>query len=431
MESRNYQEEHYVEITVTTNESTTFQIFIGPERIPFNTAYTLTANSSLQVKIPWERVEATGSEEVQGKGINLVSEKPVNVYALNWSPNSADVAVIYPKGSLGKEYFAMCYYPDIDLTDPFQGNGRNSEFLVVATEDQTEVRITPSRVTDQGKPKDSAFSVFLNRGQVYQVQSENVPDSNLEGQGDLTGSYISANHPVALFSGSLSTRVPKGQCCWDHLYEQIPPLPSWGTEYYLAPLKTREQDRYRIMASHNNTIVQISGREPFAINRGGFEEIVVSHDDPKRIRANKPVMVVQFSQSRNTDIEYTGGDGDPFMIILNPVNQSKNEVTFVAYKSPELNLNNYEGITKYFVNIITPTSETGNIRLNGQPVTEEFIPFPEGSYSFVQAEIETGTNHIKNVNEEKGFLAYVYGFGGVESYGYGVGFNLNLTLDIG
>lgn len=430
MESRHHQQDHYLEITVTSAEPTTFRISVGPDKTPFNGVYTVTPDNPTQVVIPWDQVEAIGSEEIQDKGIHLTSERPVNVYALNWSLNSADVAVIYPVGSLGKEYFAICYYPAIDL-EPAQ-NGRNSEFLIVATEDETLVEITPSRVTDKGIPKDSTFTVLLQQGQVYQVQSENEPGTAAEGQGDLTGSHILASKPVAFYSGSLSTRIPTTQCCWDHLYEQIPPVHSWGREYYLAPLKTREQDRYRIMAAYDNTTVFITGRAPVTIQRGAFEEIVVYHDDPKRILADKPVLVAQYSQSRDVDIDFTGGDGDPFMIVLSPVNQSRNEITFVAYASPDsVNQEDYEGISKYFVNVVCATTETENIMLNGEPVAHEFQEFPEGGFSFARIQIEAGANHIKNLNEEGGFLAYVYGFGGVESFGYGAGFNLDLTLDLG
>ncbi len=430
MESRHHQEDHYLEITVTSAEPATFYISVGPGREPFNGPYTVTSGNPTQVVIPWELVEVIGSEEIQDKGIHLISEKPVNVYALNWSLNSADVAVIYPVGSLGQEYFAVCYYPAIDQ-GPAQ-NGRNSEFLIVATEDETLVEITPSRVTDKGKPKDSTFTVLLNQGQAYQVQSENEPGTAAEGQGDLTGSHVLASKPVAFYSGSLSTRVPTTQCCWDHLYEQIPPVHSWGREYYLAPLKTREQDRYRIIAAYDNTTVHITGRVPVTIQRGAFEEIVVYHNDPKRIVSDKPVLVAQYSQSRDVDIGFTGGDGDPFMIILSPVNQSRNEITFVAYASPDnINYENYEGISRYFVNIVCATAETEHIRLNGEEVDSEFQEFPEGGFSFAQIQIEAGANHLKNMNDDGGFLAYVYGFGGVESFGYGAGFNLDLTLDLG
>ena len=423
MESRNSHENHYVEITVTARETTNFTIKIGKDAVPFNNTYTVNSNSSTQVKIPWEMVEAVGSEQIQDVGIHLESEKPVNVYALNWDTNSADVAVIYPVESLGKEYFAMCYYPDIDMNNPLTGNGKNSEFLIVASQDSTIVDITPSKVTDQNRPKDSTFTVVLNKGEVYQVQSENEVGSDQQGQGDLTGSHIIANKPVAFFSGSLSTRVPVGECCWDHLYEQIPPIHSWGREYFAVPLKSREQDRYRIMAAEDSTTVYVTGRTPFVLNRGQFEELVFFYHDPKRIFSDKPILVAQFSQSRNVDREFTGGNGDPFMIILSSTTQSKNDVTFVAYNSNQ--------IQKYYVNIVTLTEEVKNIRFNGSPITGEFKPFPESKYSFAQKEISPGTHQIFNTDKDRGFLAYVYGYGGVESYGYGVGFNLDLVLDLG
>ena len=152
MESRNYIESHRVKIYVTASETTDFTITIGPDENVYGN-YTVTTNSSFEVTIPWMLVEAAGSENIQNKGIHLVSEKPVNVYALSWDRYSSDAAVIYPVETLGTEYFAMCYYPTIDPRNPESGSGRNSEFLIVATENQTRVEITPSKVTDQLIPK--------------------------------------------------------------------------------------------------------------------------------------------------------------------------------------------------------------------------------------------------------------------------------------
>ncbi len=423
MESRNYNSAHYVEITVTAREATTFRITIGVIDTVFNITYSIEDNDSRQITIPWHLVEPIGSENIENFGIHLVSEKPVNVYALNWDINSADVAVIYPVESLGNEYFAICYYPDIDLSNPETGNGKNSEFLIVATEDSTTVDITPSKVTDNYRPKDSTFTVVLNKGQVFQVQSENIVGTDQFGQGDLTGSHVYADKPIAFYSGSQSTTIPNGVCCWDHLYEQIPPVRSWGREFYAAPLKTREYDRYRIIAAEDNTMVQISGRAPIVLNRGQFEELVFKYDDPKRIFSDRPIMVAQYSQSRDNDRSFTGNNGDPFMIILSSVTQSKNDVTFVAYDS--------ENIEKFFVNIISLTEEIKNIRLDGSSIVNDFKPFPESDYSYAQKEISRGTHRIVNLEEDRGFLAYVYAYGGLESYGYGVGFNLDLVLDLG
>ncbi|RIJ46850.1 PKD domain-containing protein [Maribellus luteus] len=426
MESRNYHNGHYLEVTVTAREKTNITITVGEDANGSNVyskSLAVNANSSIQIQLPWETVEAIGSEEIQRKGIHLVSEKPVNVYALNWDQNSADVAVIYPVESLGKEYYAMCYEPDIDLNNPTKGNGRNSEFLIVAAEDSTLIAITPSKITDKLRPKDSTFTVTLNRGQIFQVQSENEVNTGDQGQGDLTGSFINSSKPIAFYSGSLSTRVPTGKCCWDHLYEQIPPIHTWGREYYAVPLKSREQDRYRIMAAYDNTTVYISGLDPFSLNKGEFKELVFYHNDPKKIYGDQPIMVAQFSQSRDVDNNYTNGNGDPFMIILSSTTQTKNDVTFVAYNSDQ--------IARYYVNIVTLTEEVNNIRFDGNSIAGEFQPFPDSDYSFAQKEISTGTHQIVNTNKNRGFLAYVYGYGGVESYGYGVGFNLDLVLDLG
>ncbi|NJO92929.1 MAG: hypothetical protein HC831_31160 [Chloroflexia bacterium] len=46
-------------------------------------------------------------------------------------------------------------------------------------------------------------------------------------------------------------------------------------------------------------------------------------DEPKRIFSDKPILVAQFSQSRDVDRTFTGGNGDPFMIILSSTNQRK------------------------------------------------------------------------------------------------------------
>ena len=425
MESRNYSNVHYVEVTVTAREQTNITITVGESENTnlYEQSFVVNANSSLQIQLPWNLVEAIGSEEVQNKGIHLISEKPVNVYALNWDRNSADVAVIYPIGSLGNEYFAMCYEPDIDLNNPQNGNGRNSEFVILAVEDSTTVHITPSKVTDKLRQKDSTFTISLDKGEVYQVQSENKVNSSSQGQGDLTSSHVIADKPIAFYSGSLSTRVPVGKCCWDHLYEQIPPIRAWGREYYTVPLKSREQDRYRIMAAQDQTTVYITGITPFVLNRGEYKELVFYHNEPKRIFGDKPILVAQFSQSRDVDNNYTNGNGDPFMIILSSITQSKNDVTFVAYNSNQ--------ISKYYINIITLTEEVNNIRFDGSSISNEFQKFPEGEYSYAQKVITPGNHRILNTNKDLGFLAYVYGYGGVESYGYGVGFNLDLVLDLG
>lgn len=420
MEGRNDNNNvHYIEITVTAREETNFSIFLGKSVVAYNSG-TVPANNSVQIKIPLNLAEATGSETVQDRGIHLVAEKPVNVYALNWDRNSADVALMYPIESLGKAYFTMCYSPYVHNRP---AHGRNSEFLIVASKDTTVVKITPSVVTDNGRPAGVPFEITLHKGEVYQVQSLN--QRNLAGQGDLTGSFIETDKPVAVYSGNYSTVIPAepGEGGFDHLYEQVPPIQTWGREYYAVPLLSRRADRYRVMASEDNTTVLIGNQAPLTLNRGKFYEFLLESNQYSRIAADKPILVAQFSQSNTTDEYFTGGDGDPFMIILSSVSQTKNDVTFVAYNSSQ--------IDNYYLNVVVLTSEKDNIELDDEPVGFHFKPFTGTDYSYAQLKIYSGTHTLRNLDSERGFLAYVYGYGGYESYGYGVGFNLDLVLDLG
>ncbi|HZK94090.1 MAG TPA: PKD domain-containing protein [Prolixibacteraceae bacterium] len=422
MESRHHQSGHKNEITLTSVYECNYKIFIGKSTTPY-TVGILAANSPMQITIDWTLVEAIGSESIQEKAIHLVSDLPLNVYALNWSPNSADVALIFPAESLGNEYYAMCYTPHLSKVDPNNGNaeGKNSELMIVASEDNTVVSITPSVVTDHLKPANLTYSITINKGELYQVQSANTEALN---QGDLTGTYIKSNKPVALFSGSYSTTVPGdlGECCFDHLYEQIPPLQTWGRKFIAVPLKSREKDTYRVLASEDNTTIRIGNQTPIMLNKGQKSEFMLMYTEPSLIESDKPVLLAQYSNSQSVDKQFTNGDGDPFMVIVSPVNQTRERVAFVAYKSVNIK-------DKYFINIVVKDDAIGKIILDGVPVS--FQSLVGTGFSYAQVKISEGSHIIESTEQGKGFIAYVYGFGGVESYGYGVGFNLDIVLDLG
>ncbi|HET6558647.1 MAG TPA: PKD domain-containing protein [Prolixibacteraceae bacterium] len=416
MQNRDKGEMHYLEITVTSRTGADITITYGPGEEHYQTDY-VAANSSVTFRLDTITFEPDGSEIVEGKAIHLVASSPVSVYALNYKTQSSDVAIIYPTKSLGKEYYAMCYTPH-----PTNTTESNSEFLIVASEDNTLVEITPTRDTDQGHKANQSFAVRLNKGQLYQVQSMN---RIVEGQGDLTGSKVVSDKPVAFYSGVKSTSVPFEGRTRDHLYEQIPPTSTWGKEFYVVPLESRVKDTYRILAAEDGTVVKIGGIDvTISLNSGQYREFDLDHDDACRIISNKRILLAQFCRSQ--DMDNGPRVGDPFMIIISPVVQKINDITFEAYRS--------ELITSmFFVNVVTLTSEVKDITLDEGPVNHYFHPFSDGIYSYARIPILSGTHRLRSNQPEGGFLAYVYGFGDrgdTESYGYGVGFNLDVQLDL-
>jgi hypothetical protein len=411
--------DHSLEITVSSRKGADFTVTYGPNETLIGD-FSVGANSSQAVSIDYSILEASGSETIENKGIHLHANDSVNVYALNFRTQSSDVAVIYPTESLGKEYFAMCYKPN-----PANGNESNSEFLIVATKDNTKVTITPAVDTDRSKKAGQTFVIILNKGQSYQVQSNN---SNIFGQGDLTGSYILASEPIAFYSGALSTSVPYSTAqdnSRDHLYEQIPPTNTWGREFYVVPLQQRQKDTYRILAAEDETTVTIEAiNRTKTLKRGEFFEFDLTNSQACRIISTKKVLLAQYCRTQNAD-SYNGV-GDPFMIILSPISQKINDVTFVAYESDLIQ-------DMFYVNITTLTSEVDQILLDDKIIRKElFKTFPNQKYAYAQLPIGKGPHRLNNPNKDGGFLAYVYGFGErTESYGYGVGFNLDIQLEIG
>ena len=199
MQNRNTGEVHYTEITVTSRLGAQITVTYGSGETLIGN-YTIAPNASVTVPINYSLLEAQGSETLENKGIHLVSTtNPVNVYALNYRTRSSDVAVIYPTEALGTDYFAMCYSPRYTSS-----NESNSEFLIVATEDNTTVNVTPARNYRSGKPANTPFSIQLNKGQSYQVQAGNT---DAAGNEDLTGSPVTSNKPIAFFSGSKASAI--------------------------------------------------------------------------------------------------------------------------------------------------------------------------------------------------------------------------------
>lgn len=417
MQNRQTGQQHYLEITVSSRKGASFQLTYGPAETLLGN-FTVGANSSEAVSIDYNLLEPSGSEIIENKGIHLVASDTVNVYALNYRTRSSDVAVIYPTESLGKEYFAIGYTPN-----PTNANESNSEFMIVATENQTKINISPSVDTERGKKANTTFSIILNKGQIYQVQSMN---RNVSGQGDLSGSYIQSDKPIAFYSGNKSTAVPVNGGTRDYLFEQLPPTNAWGRDFYVVPLQNRTRDTYRILAAEDQTTITIEETgETRTLDKGKFYEFNLSSNQASRITSSKKILLAQFCRSQEAD--ENGGVGDPFMIILSPISQKVNDVTFEAYRT-----NLVRNI--FFVNVITLSSETGNITLDGVNVGNLFRNFPNGKYAYAKIPIAAGTHRLQNPNKSGGFLAYVYGFGdnnNTESYGYGVGFNLDIQLEIG
>jgi hypothetical protein len=376
-------------------------------------SFTVPAKDIRTVHIPEAQAYNTVGEDVTNKAIYIETSANVSVYALNFQHQTSDAAVILPVEALGDEYYSISFNGN-------KGSGGNDrtpeEFLIVATEDGTLVTIVPANKTGGGKPAGNPYTIRMRKGQSYLVKSDITGSTDSESNYvSITGSYIKSNKLIAVFAGHKRAHVGcRGELYRDHLFEQLLPLRLWGTQYLVVPTNLKE-DLYRVLAAHDNTQFSINGVAQPSLNKGEYKDFSINRDQTAFIKADHPVSVALFTKSSNC----TGlSTGDPFMIVLNPVQNMTKDLTF----TPLLSGN----ITRHYVNITVKKQSNYLTSLvnekTGKNIPLSFTDIPNQNYAYARVPIDVAPHSLK---DEMGFTAYVYGSGFVDSYGYLVGAQFN------
>ena len=363
------------------------------------------------------------SGSIENKGIYLSSSGKVAVYAFNERFRSADGTVVLPLGALGKDYLITSHFEVLTANVGYNGNIDNeSTLLVVATEDNTEIEITPSVSSISGNPADSPFTLTLNRGQSYQLKA----------RADLTGSRVrvigdNADEckKIAVFGGNKWTSVGNCGAANDHLFQQAYPISTWGTSFVHVALSGRTSgELVKVLASEDGTQVEVNGIGRGGIDAGEFLSLEFGINETAKITTSKPASVTVFSKSQECNQPNAPNfqNGDPFMITYSPVEQLLKEIRFNALSLPS--------IVSHYVNIVVKTGTENLTILDGQNLGSNFFRVPgDPTFSYARINISQGVHQLTN---REGFTAYVYGFGFLESYGFAVGAaldNLNFKTE--
>ena len=349
---------------------------------------------------------------VSNRGIKIVvdeNQPPVVVYAHMYAGNRSTATIILPKSVLERRYMTYSYTQLPNGTSV--GEESKSQFTIVAVEEKTKIKIS---LRKDGGASGTPYEIQLNSaGDVYNFQSDN----------DLTGTEIESipdgDNPckkIAVFSGSSSARIPAIMSArsLDPLMQQCYPINTWGQQYFVTPIKGKNNFIFRVLAKEDNTTVKINNRV-VNLNKGAFIESTNGIDQlPAFVVGNKPIAVAQYLQSQNLDL----GVGDPEMILLNSVEQNiKNVSMFLSPKN---------AIKEQNVNVVIRNEGIPSFKINGTPPNGSFKPIGTTGYSYVQESFNVSPSQYLGIQmtSDSGFNAFCYGFGNVESYGYSAGTNV-------
>ena len=335
-----------------------------------------------------------------------------------------DMAMVYPKDLLNKEYFIQTY-PEDDYS---------TELAFVVTEDGTDVQVIPTYPTMQAAPLQWTN---LKKGTAVLVAS--APHTKLNSTVGLSGTQICATKPIAVFNGNQATKIPYREAySKDYTVEQTLPIVQWGTQFYLGLLKNTNVNAYIITAAYDNTVFEMQEYDintaqivtrTITLNAGeSIAPKMLTQSGIKQdvIITSKPALcyVYTTAAARNydelNDVEW----GNTSSAMLPAWEHHVKSMPFVTKDlDPNLNVT----LKRHYVYVVTPTADTGKLTLDGQAVASTlFTPFTAApTMSFASLLVDVSNNkhgHLLETTGE-GFIGMVYDMAASQANFYSLGFH--------
>ncbi|MED6293032.1 hypothetical protein CHARACLAT_006660 [Characodon lateralis] len=327
----NYESPRFQLYITAVQANTNVTVQVPP--LKFKEEKTLQAGQRVTISVP-TGVEMYNSEK-SFKTVRVEASSDVSVTSFNYKLYTADTAMIYPTTEWGTEYFIF--------TPSGSPYGSKKEFAVTNGKNKNQVEILPeASINFQGR----VFKI----GEKLVIDLEPYESVQLQSTGDLSGSRVSSQQPVAVFSGHTCT-FHFTKC--NHVYEQLLPVSRWGTSFILPALSFQNQyDSVYLQASQTTQITVNNGKrnDDFRLSRGQMKEIKLT--DPKSlfIQSDHGIQVLLlFNGVKNSWFLLY----DPFLMTIMPRDR------FCSSYSMEA-LENFDNKAL----IVVKTSETPKLRLD-------------------------------------------------------------------
>jgi len=199
-----------------------------------------------------------------GTSFHLTANVPVSLAAIypfgGASSFTPSATLLLPVGTWGTEHIIVNAWERITYERGFMGRGPAAQ--IVASEDDTVVKIRPTRAIQNGigvvgTAKQVAKSYRLRKGQVLQINQAE----------ELSGSTVVSNKPTSVFGGHECMFIPSARQACDMALQQLPPFAQWGSEYVGVGYRPRLGDPaepmpYRIVAARDGTVLDYDPEVP-------------------------------------------------------------------------------------------------------------------------------------------------------------------------
>ncbi|MCD6498482.1 MAG: IgGFc-binding protein [Deltaproteobacteria bacterium] len=390
---------------------------------------------------------------VSSHAYRIESNGPVIAYQFNpiIQKFSNDASILIPTQALGKNHIVMgwptanpCGAPE---GDPMHMDSipDHTSVTIVGAEPDTHVTVTPTHpvmasggdsgldIPETQKGQDITFTIgpydVVNLESLQFVGSITECMSHTDQNGDFTGTVVTSDKPVAVFS-SLERGIGFGgakppdppdwdgeTCCTDHLEQQMFPVTAWGWKFVVtrSPVRStdsnwREPDIYRILASEPNTVATttLDDFPSFTLNAGEWATFYADHGFTVEVQGGA-IMLGQILVSQGFIPQ--GGIGDPTFVVFPPAEQHRLSYVFLIPTTFEKNY------------MVLAMPAAADVHIDGHTIgefnttceTETIGTLNNTLYSQLTCLMDEGVHKVES-NVPVGLS--VYGYYNVGSYGY-------------
>ncbi|MBM4375178.1 MAG: IgGFc-binding protein [Deltaproteobacteria bacterium] len=412
----------------------------------------------------------------------ITSDFPVVAYQFNPLENanvfSNDASLLKPREALTYDgdsvtlaYVVAAWPQTIAWTgdsntnfNPSSPTNLRAFLTLVGTTEKTRVVIQPTTAIREGGaiPYTPPGGVLELEIGAFDVVNLETPDFD-SFDADFTGTRISSDKPVAVFSGSEASDAPRfdslseRRCCADHLEEQLDPVRTAGKRFAFAhsPSRTRavveaggvveeapEPEIFRFVATVDPmTTIKTTLPPPHDVLKlfktGDHVDVAVEHDFIAV--ADQPIHAAQLMTSQDAANVPRGlPGGDPSLLIVPPQEQFRADYVFLT---PD----------KYafdFITVVAPvgakvyldgelvgaqlcrTSATDGLTADERGKPQEYVTYT-CQLSFPLIDPETGVllpgmqnDGVHRVDASQPVGVMVWGFDSYVSYAYAAGTEL-------
>jgi hypothetical protein len=365
----NPQEGTDADFTVSTKTDGDIVEIFSETLGPGETSVVRLTGSCAGCLLPDRAVQTQGL----GAGLGFLVESSVPVMAFQWNPyddaNLGEASLLLPVAVLGDRYIGQGWRTGSDCGEG--GFDNASQLTIVAAEDDTLVTVQPEKddipevngVGPVAQGEESApFHIDAHDVLSFAAATGGpmtIPDDTAY-HGDLTGTIIRADKPIAVFGGHVYGMVPStsslgpGDGDLNHLEEQLLPYRAWGTDAVLArhavrPMLEDDEDPvlWRVVAGADGMTVTFHpplpspwGGEHHFDARGEVLEFVsdVSHLAEGTLDETPLLEDGGVGDDRAPFLAYqlmsaavgADGQGDGMMLIAAPTDQYLDKYVFVT-----------------------------------------------------------------------------------------------------